>query len=65
MPQQEPPELTKRLSFDLPEPLHKRLKVACAQLSTKMKDEIIRAVERRIEELEDRADQRTGDSPLR
>ncbi len=47
---------TKRLSFDLPEDVHRRFKAACAILGKKMNHETILAVERRIEELTAEAD---------
>ena len=55
MPPAEPPVPSKRMSFDLPAPLHTRFKVVCAQLGIKMKDEIIAAVRQRIAELEKKA----------
>ena len=55
MPPADPPVPSKRMSFDLPAPLHTRFKVACAQLGIKMKDEIIAAVRQRIAELEKKA----------
>ena len=55
MPPAEPPVPSKRMSFDLPAPLHTRFKVVCAQLGIKMKDEIIAAVGQRIAELEARS----------
>ena len=40
----------KRLTIDIPEPLHRRIKVACAQGGAKMADEIRRLLEERFPE---------------
>ena len=37
----------KRLTIDIPEPLHRRIKVACARRGAKMADEIRRLLEER------------------
>jgi len=40
----------KRLTIDIPEPLHRRIKVACARRGAKMADEIRRLLEERYPE---------------
>jgi hypothetical protein len=41
-----------RLTIDLPLDLHSRFKAACAKHRTKMKDEVLRFITARTEELE-------------
>lgn len=41
-----------RFTIDMPKRLHKRFKTACAAADTSMRNEIIRAIEERISELE-------------
>lgn len=40
------PEAMKRLTFDVPESLHRRIKVACAQKGVKMADDLRELLER-------------------
>jgi hypothetical protein len=40
----------KRLTIDIPEPLHRRIKVACARRGAKMADEIRSLLEERFPE---------------
>ncbi len=44
-------ESTKRLTVDMPKPLHLRFKSLCAQNDLKMNDEIRQFIEKRCEEL--------------
>jgi predicted DNA-binding protein len=45
----------KRLSLDLPEETHRRFKAACAAVGRKMAAELTDLIERRLEELEEKA----------
>lgn len=47
-----PEELTKRLSLDLPESVHRRFKTACSATGRKMVSEVATMIDRRIRELE-------------
>lgn len=49
------PELTKRLSLDLPASVHTRFKTACSATGRKMVGEIHAFIERRVAELESEA----------
>lgn len=51
----------KRLSVNLPEPLHRRFKTACSAMDRNMAGEIQQFVERRTLELEYRARGNTGE----
>ena len=44
------PEATKRLTLDLPESLHRRIKATCAQRGVKMVDEIRELLEQHFPE---------------
>lgn len=49
------PASVKRLSLNLPADLHIRFKTACAATDRRMMTELLRLVERRTEELEEKA----------